>query len=143
MLLVWSLGTYQAFAPFFITLTAISFVTVFLSGKRRCSLREALQFMALFIVGLSGYYLLANLTAKLTGASSAYVDAMFMWGQKSFQDCLETIRLDFERVYCDLWPVFFKRAYGEVVFSLPLYVCAAGSNRKQLTNVIGYGLSVR
>jgi len=110
----WSFGFYQAFPAFYIALVVISFLGVYLRGNRRCGLKEGVLHVALFVVGFVLSQVVASLVSDHVGASSAYVNAMFLWFSQSVQTCISNIRLEIWWMYQGHRPEFYNVIFTPV-----------------------------
>lgn len=61
-----------------------------------------------FVAGYVVSQLLAIWICQIKGGNSGYVNGMMRWGVESVQECLEGIRVDYNRIYRGEWPTFFK-----------------------------------
>ncbi len=109
LFMVWAFGSYQAYPAFYIALTVISYLTVYLHREEVCGLREGLLQAALFVAGFLLSQVCARLLCRLHGASASYVNHMFCWGKEPLDVCISNILVDYRRIYMAEWPVFFSR----------------------------------
>lgn len=128
--MMWSFGFYQAFPAFYIALVVISYMGVFLQDRRTCGLKEGLWHVGIFLVGFVGSQLAAEVMARRTGASSSYVNAMFLWGKESLQTCLSNIRLEIWWMYQGNRPEFYHHFFTAVTAAASLLWLWIGWKRK-------------
>lgn len=128
--MVWAFASYQAFPAFYMALVLISYIFVFLCQKRECGFWEGILHAGLFIAGFVVYQILAKLICDFVGASSSYVNNMFLWGVESTQTCIDTIVIDAKRIYEGYWPTFFDRRFLYVVIAAVILSLILGWRRK-------------
>lgn len=107
-MMVWSFDTYQSFLAFYIGIVLISYICEYSSGMNPCGWREGILHVMFFVAGYVVSQLLAIWICQIKGGNSGYVNGMMRWGVESVQECLEGIRVDYNRIYRGEWPTFFK-----------------------------------
>lgn len=108
LFMVWSFGSYQALPAFYIALTVISYLGVYLHGTNRCGLREGICQVLWFLGGFLLYNFIATIASQVAGADSSYVNHMVFWGRESLETCIANLRLEYWWIYKGNRPVFYE-----------------------------------
>lgn len=127
--LVWSLGSYQAFASFYIALILISFLGIYEQGREEKAFICGLKQVVLFLAGFAAYWGIATALGNLKGSDSSYVEAMFRWGIEDAGKCLNDIRNEFLLLYCGVAPVLYYRFFGVTVILCVILLVGRGRKR--------------
>ncbi len=112
--MIWSFGFYQAFPAFYIALVVISYLGAYLRSDAGCGFKEGVLHVVLFVAGFVLSQLLAAFVSQQVGASSAYVDAMFLWLSQSVETCIANIRLEIWWMYQGHRPEFYNVMFTPV-----------------------------
>lgn len=112
--MIWSFGFYQAFPAFYIALVVISYLGVYLRGDGVCGLKEGVKQVVLFVTGFVLSQIIAAFVSDQVGASSAYVNAMFLWLSQSVETCIANIRLEIWWMYQGHRPEFYHVMFTPV-----------------------------
>lgn len=118
--MVWSFGFYQAFPAVYIALVVISYLGMYLRGDDGCGFREGVLHVALFVAGFVFSQVIASLISRQVGASSAYVNSMFLWLSQSVETCIANIRLEIWWMYQGHRPEFYNVIFTPVAVAASL-----------------------
>ena len=113
--LVWSLGAYQSFCPFYIALVLLSFLGSYERGRNQRPFRAGILHLALFLLGFVSNTLVGNALCLLKGGDSSYVDGMYLWGKIPLYQSLQDLWYEFRILYCGMSPVLYNRFAGIVL----------------------------
>ncbi len=109
--MVWSMGTYQAFPAFYIGLTVMAYLVIYLTDYENAGLREGILDAGLFLVGFLVTQATAMWFVRRTGASPSYVNSMLYWKSQGILAGMNSIRIDIGRIYFGNWSVFFSQLF--------------------------------
>lgn len=112
--MTWSFGFYQAFPAVYIALVVISYLGIGLHGNEGCGLREGIRHVGLFVAGFVLSQGIAAWISSQAGASSSYVNSMFLWFSQSVETCIRNIRLEIWWMYQGHRPEFYHTLYTPV-----------------------------
>ncbi len=134
VLMVWSMGTYQAFPAFYIALTVLAYLISYQAGEVNIGWREGILNVLLFLAGFLITQFLALFFVWHVQGDTSYVDSMFAWKTQALRDCLFFVAMDFRRVYQAELPLFFSGFFVRVAIIASLLViwCGWRKRRKNL-----------
>ncbi|HIU76811.1 MAG TPA: glucosyltransferase domain-containing protein [Candidatus Pelethocola excrementipullorum] len=114
LLMIWALGSYQAFSSLYIAVVLISFMLYYqnedFSGITTW-FGAGLKHAAVFVISFIGYTLATKLITAYFNLDSSYVNNMFLWKVDGIKSCIFNILGDALRIYFSAWPLFFRRAF--------------------------------
>lgn len=133
--IVWILGSYQAFAQVYMALVCITLIGEYESNVCGHVLKTALLHSLLFVVGFVCYILLAKLFCLHAGASSSYIDGQFYWGEIPLAESLNRIKMEFDALYCGIFPVLYNSHCG--IMAILVFPCLyLHSGKKRILDLL-------
>lgn len=95
--MIWGFGTYQAIVFLYISGVLACYILIYIANKKgNINLNKnyftvsVFKYLAVFILGYLGYYIVDKLVRNIYGASG-YVDGMIKWGQMPVIECIKNI----------------------------------------------------
>ena len=130
--MVWSFGSYQAFASLFLSVALVSFLLSYQNPSVRLQEKKSwlfccLKYVTVFCVGLLLYVMAGKIIRLSSGIEATdYVNNMYFWNSTDFRASLRSVLSDCARVYLGYWPEFFHWMFAPAMLICSLLLLRRG-----------------